>query len=46
MNSLLLTILEIIDLVLIKAWNLNTWLGKKWESLKNGHGMFINKSQY
>jgi hypothetical protein len=28
MDSLLLTILEIIDLVLIKAWNANTWLGK------------------
>jgi hypothetical protein len=25
MDSLLLTILEIIDLVLIKAWNANTW---------------------
>jgi hypothetical protein len=40
MDSLLLTILEIINLVLI------TWLGKKWESLKIEHGMFLNKSQY
>jgi len=43
MDSLLLTILEIINLVLK---HLNTWLGKKWESLKIGHGMFLKKIQY
>jgi hypothetical protein len=29
-----------------EAWNLNTWLGKKLESLKIRHGMFLNKNQY